>query len=158
MKRQRRAIHLILNDARRTLGMSQREFGEAVGASHRSASRWDAGKATPGEHHLHRLARLVHPRDRSLAAEVAEAVDETLHGLGLEAPPPDPGPRAEDLVDLLVLVAVEQTGLSPAAVRPALHAIMKRACQLRLTMDTAERALRPESLEKPADKDRKPQK
>jgi len=154
MKRQKRAIHAILNDARTKLGMTQRVFGEAVGASHRTAVRWDAGQATPGEHELHRLARLLHPVDRALAEEVAHAVDETLVGLGLEAPapsppaaaapsPPAPLARAEDLVDVLVLTAVEQSGSPPASVRTWLHAVMKRGAELRLTMEDAERALRP---------------
>lgn len=160
MKRQRRPIHAIVAEARSALSMSQREFGEAVGSSHRSAVRWDAGQASPGEHHLHTLAKLLHPVDRSLAAEVADAADETLEGLGLETPlvpappppaapplPPPPQARAEDLVDLLVLTAVEQTGSAPAVVRPWLYAVMKRGAELRLTMDIAAQALRPAPAE-----------
>ena len=103
MKRQRRPIHAIVAEARSALSMSQREFGEAVGSSHRSAVRWDAGQASPGEHHLHTLAKLLHPVDRSLAAEVADAADETLEGLGLETPlvPAPPPPAAPPLPCLL---------------------------------------------------------
>jgi transcriptional regulator with XRE-family HTH domain len=168
MKHQGRAIRLILGEARNALHMSQREFGYAVGASHRTASRWDGGKASPGVHHLHVLARLLHPHDRTLAAEVADAADETLESLGLEIPPAPPPPaplalpapkaRPEDLVDLLVLTAVEQTGSSPAAVRPWLHAVVKRGAELGLTMEVAEQALRPPAPEKAAGKDRKVQK
>jgi DNA-binding transcriptional regulator YiaG len=35
--------------ARQALNMSQREFGPALGASHRTASPWDAGKSRPTE-------------------------------------------------------------------------------------------------------------
>src|SRR5258708_25504826 len=90
----RRSIHLVVGEARRELAMTQAQFGEAVGASHRSAVRWDAGQATPAVHQLCSLARLLYPRNRALAAEGADAADgETLESLGLEAPaPPLPPP------------------------------------------------------------------
>src|SRR5579859_6779728 len=93
-KKTRRAIELVLGEARRALRMSQETFGYAVGASHRSAVRWDARQAQPGDHHLKKLAALLYPVDRALAAEVADACDETLVELGLEAPPPPPAPPA----------------------------------------------------------------
>jgi DNA-binding XRE family transcriptional regulator len=149
MKTPRRPIGIILIEARRTLGMSQSEFGMAVGSSHRSAVRWDGGGSVPGDHHLYTLARLLYPHDRSLAAEVADAARETLVSLEIEAAP-DPMKANVNLVDLLVLTAVEQSGSLPAAVRPWLHAVMKRGIELGLTMESAELALRPASPEKPA--------
>jgi len=147
----RRSIRLVLGEARRKLGMSQRKFGYAIGSSHRSAVRWDAGKATPAQHHLQKLARLLHPVDRDLAAEVANAAGEALESLGLEAPAPvAPAPAAlalgpDDLIDIVVLSAVELSGATPAAARAWLHAAFKRGHELGLTMDAAERALRPSS-------------
>lgn len=129
--------------------MSQAEFGMAVGSSHRSAVRWDGGGSVPGDDHLCTLARLLYPHDRSLAAEVADAARETLESLELEAPA-DPMKANVNLVDLLVLTAVEHSGSLPAAVRPWLHAVMKRGIELGLTMEAAEQALRPESPEKTA--------
>jgi hypothetical protein len=127
-----------------------------VGSSHRTAVRWDGGNARPAAHHLHNLARLIHPIDRAFAADIADAGDETLKGLGLEPlPPPSPVLRLEDLVDLLVLTAVEHSGSTPAAVRPWLRAVMKRGADLGLTMASAEQALRPPPPEEPASKDRK---
>jgi transcriptional regulator with XRE-family HTH domain len=160
MKRAR-AMNILLGEARRSLGMTQAEFGSAVGGSHRSAVRWDAAQATPGVDQLHRLARLLHSRDRALAAEVAEAAGETLESLGLEAPPapapatpaaslppaPAAGPRPEDLVDILVLVAFERIGSPPNVVRPLLHAVFKRALDVGLTVEAAEKALRPQEPE-----------
>lgn len=148
-KRERRSIQLILLEAQRALGMSQREFGYAVGSSHRSAVRWAAGQATPGEGHLRNLAGLLYPVDRPLAAEVADYIDETLVSLGLEAPPPPAPPppppaqptRAEDLVDVLVLAAVEKTGSAPAPMRALLHAVFRRAREVGLTVEAAEKAL-----------------
>jgi hypothetical protein len=151
-KSHRRSIHLILGEARQTLEMSQEQFGLAVGSSHRSAVRWDAGQATPAEAHLRTLAGLLHPRDRELAAEVAGHIDETLESLGLETPPPPPPPpappsppplRAEDLIDVVVLTAVEHTGSAPAVVRPWLHAVFKRGREMGLSMEAAEKALSP---------------
>jgi hypothetical protein len=95
--------------------------------------------------------RRVHPHDRALAAEVGGAIDETLESLGLEAPPPappappPPAPalRPEDPVEIVVLAAVEHTGAAPAAERQWLHAVFKRAHEIGLSTDIAERALRP---------------
>jgi hypothetical protein len=149
-RRERRSIHLILLEAQRALSMSQREFGYAVGSSHRTAVRWAARQSTPALHHLQNLAKLLHPRDRALAAEVADYIDESLVSLGLEAAPP-PAPRAapslpalgaEHLVDLLVLTAVEMTGGAPASMRTMLHAVFKRASDMGLTVEATEKGLR----------------
>jgi transcriptional regulator with XRE-family HTH domain len=153
-RRERRDIRLILGEARQALGMSQREFGPALDSSHRTAARWDTGQAVPMDHHLRRLAPLLYPRDRALAAEVADYIEETLVSLGIEQPPPPPPPplppapppappaRPEDLVDALVLTAVEMMGAAPAPVRAMLHAVFKRGREVGLTMDAAEKALR----------------
>ncbi len=130
--------------------MSQKDFGYAVGSSHRSAVRWDAGQSTPGEHELRKLAGLLYPNERDLAVEVSAAAGETLESLGLEAPPPLPPPpppapvvRPEDLVEIVVLTAVEQTGATPADARRWLHAVFKRALDIGLTTEVTEKALRP---------------
>jgi transcriptional regulator with XRE-family HTH domain len=149
-----RSVHLVLGDARRVLGMTQNEFGSALGSSHRTAVRWDAGQSSPGAHELRTLAGLLHPRDRSLAIEVAQHLGETLETLGLETPPPPPAPappqppqppptRPEDLVDIVVCAAVEVTGSMPSALRPLLYAVFKRAREVGLTMQAVENALRP---------------
>jgi len=132
--------------------MSQREFGYAVGSSHRTAVRWDAGRASPTVHNLQVLARLLYPEDRELASEVANAADETLESLGLEAPKPPASPpppaaqhRAEDLVDIVVLAAVEQ-GAPVGTARRLLHAVFKRAAEIGLSVEAAEKALRPSDV------------
>jgi transcriptional regulator with XRE-family HTH domain len=134
--------------------MSQREFGAATGSSHRTAARWDAGRATPAPHHLRRLACLLYPEHRELATEAADAADETLESLGLEAaPPPLPPPlppqaahRPEDIVDIVVLTAVDQTGAPVATARSLLHAVFKRAAELGLSVEAVEKALRPAAV------------
>jgi transcriptional regulator with XRE-family HTH domain len=145
-KRTQRPIRLILGEARRALGMSQREFGYAVGSSHRTAARWDAGRSTPGMDNLLALARLLYPEHRELAIEVADAADETLESLGLEAPGPSQSSapcRPEDLVDIVVLAAVEQTGAPVAAARGVVHAVFKRAGEIGMSVEAVEKALRP---------------
>jgi hypothetical protein len=131
--------------------MTQNEFGSALGASHRTAVRWDAGQSSPGAHELRTLAGLLHPHDRLLAVEVAQHLGETLETLGLETPLPPPAPappqppptRPEDLVDIVVCAAVEVTGSMPSALRPVLYAVFKRAREVGLTVQAAENALRP---------------
>jgi hypothetical protein len=146
-------IFAVLNEARRVLGMTQRAFGYAVGSSHRTAARWAAKRSWPADFHLRALAALLYPHDAALAAVVADHAGESLQSLGLEAapppvaPPPPPVPtpptlRVEDLVDLLVLAAVEATGTPPALTRIMLHAVFKRARDLGLTVEVTETALR----------------
>jgi len=150
-----RRVNLILGEARRALSLTQKEFGRAVGASHRTAVRWDARQSSPAEHNLRTLAGLLYPQYRELAAEVAEALGTTLVGLGLEvpapvqAPPPTPvaAPApllaAEDLVDIVVLAVVEQSEVTPSVARSLLHAAFKRAGEIGLTVEATEKALRP---------------
>jgi DNA-binding transcriptional regulator YiaG len=156
-KREKRPIRIVVGEARQTLGMTQAEFGTAVGGSHRSAVRWDAGHATPSEGQLAELARLLLPHDRALAAEVADLAGDTLVGLGLEAPPAPPAPapappappppepaialRAEDLVDIVLLAAVELTGAAPADLRLLLRTVFRRAHDVGLTTEAAAKAL-----------------
>jgi transcriptional regulator with XRE-family HTH domain len=142
----RRPVTLLLLDAQSALVMSQRELGYAVGSSHRTASRWAAGQSTPGGHSLRKLAALLYPVDRDLAEEAAAHIGQTLVSLGIEAPPPPPVPaspavRPEDLVDVLVLTAVEMTGGAPASMRSMLHAVFKRGREVGLTVEAAEKAL-----------------
>jgi len=141
-----------LTEARRALGMSQKRFGYAVGSSHRTAARWDAGRSTPAPFHWTRLAVLLHPVDAKLAAQAARLGGATLESLGLvKAAPPPPPPaepstlpaKREDLVDVLVLAGMGASGASAADVRRWLHAVAARAVDVGLTMKDVVRALRP---------------
>jgi hypothetical protein len=138
--------------------MTQREFGTALGASHRSATRWEARQSVPGDASLRKLAGLLAPVDAALAAEAAAHLGETLVGLGLVAPPappalpappipaapPAPTPTpAQDLVDVIVCAAADAMDATPRVVRPVLHAAFRRARQLGLTVEQVERALAP---------------
>jgi hypothetical protein len=149
-----RARHIVMSAIKQRLGMTQRDFGVAVGSSHRTAVRWDAGQSLPGDDDMRAAAALVHPSDRALAAEAADAIGETLESLGLEAAPAPPAPplapaapppaaSIEHLVDSIVCAGVEASGQMPGELRPFLHAVFKRALDLHLTLDAIEQALRP---------------
>jgi transcriptional regulator with XRE-family HTH domain len=131
----------LLTDAMFALSMTQAEFGEALGASHRTASRWFAGQSHPGTHSFHELARRLLPIDPGLAAEAAAFTGDTLADLGLAKPPPAHTPG--DLIDIVVCAAAERADTSPRALRPLLHAAFKRARELGLSVAEAEAALAP---------------
>jgi DNA-binding XRE family transcriptional regulator len=140
MPRPKRRMAAVLMEARRVLGMSQRALGAAVEASHRTAGRWERGQSWPADFQLQELAKLLHPHDRALAAEVAHHASETLESLGLEAPQ---APREDLSVDAVLLAAVEHCGVTPAVARTWLYAIFKRAHDVGMTMEAAERGFRP---------------
>jgi DNA-binding XRE family transcriptional regulator len=149
-----RALDRLLEDARRTLVMSQRQFGPALGASHRTATRWASGKARPAPWELRKLAELLVPVDMALAAEAAAHIGETLENLGLVAASPAPAasPGAippEDLVDVVVCAAAEASDVSPRAMRSALHVAFRRARQVGLTVEQVEQALAPVETKAP---------
>jgi transcriptional regulator with XRE-family HTH domain len=142
-----RPVRTLVALARSTLGMTQQELGGALGASHRTAARWEAGHSTLLPPALAKLAALVHPRDAALAAEIAAAAGQTLESLGIVAPPqppaaPPPLP-ASLLVDAVVCVAADALGAAPATLRQALFAAFRRARELRLSVDDVEAALAP---------------
>ena len=140
-------LSTVLGYARQALHMSQREFGPALGVSHRTASRWDTGGSTPGESELRMLAKLLVPVDLDLATDVAAHIGETLEHLGLVAPPPPPpvvtAPPLppSDLVDIVVCAVAESTDSSPRALRPMLLVAFRRARELGLTVEQVEKAL-----------------
>jgi len=139
--------------ARSTLGMTQEEFGYALGASHRSAQRWDAGDAEPGAHHLQTLVRLLYPKDAALATQIADVIRETPESLGIVqpappapvGPPPKARPPADLIVESVVCAAAEALALSPASVRPALRAAFERAKAMEMTVDEVDAVLSPKA-------------
>jgi len=137
----------LLTRARHALGMSQKEFGPALGASHRTASRWDSGRSSPSGSELTKLAQLLVPVNLELATQAAAYVGDTLEGLGLvaPAPPPPPAIRAtlQDLVEIVVCAVADQAGAAPQTVRPLLHTAFKRTRELGLPMEVLEQALAP---------------
>jgi transcriptional regulator with XRE-family HTH domain len=144
----------LLAEARTKLHMSQAQFGLALGASQRTATRWDAGQSQPGLGQLRRLAELLVPVDAALATEAAAHLGDTLESLGLVAPPSPqrPAPPAappQDLVDIVVCAAAEASDVSPRSMRPLLHVAFRRAREVGLTVEQVEQALAPPAAKAP---------
>jgi transcriptional regulator with XRE-family HTH domain len=150
--RTHRPVRTLVVLAREKLGMTQKEFGEALNASHRTASRWDAGQSSPYTPQLRKLPAMVYARDAQLADELAAAVGETLESLGVVAPSPPPPPPPAPLpplpsrllVDSVVCAAADVLEVAPITLRSALLAAFRRARELRLGVDDVETALAPE--------------
>jgi hypothetical protein len=151
-------IRRLLVLASHALGIGQKQLGEMLGSSHRTAHRWQVGQSHPTEHQLHELARKVYPQDPALAAQIAQAGDTTLEALGVVAPPPPPPPLppvvappapppppprppAEEMIDAVVCAAAEAMNMMPAEIRPGLLAAATRGRKLSMTMAEAERGL-----------------
>jgi len=130
-----------------TLGMPHREIAQLLGVSRRSVSRWSKDGTFMTVEHGVTLAKLVHERDPSLAAELAALAGETLVTLGLEAPPAAPktpvapAVAPAKLVDAVVCAAAEAMDVSPRAIRPALLAALRSAREVGLTMESLEALL-----------------
>jgi transcriptional regulator with XRE-family HTH domain len=141
------SVRMLVIEARGKLGMTQREFSDAVDSSVRTVSRWEDGASSPSPPQLHKLAALLHRVHPALAHDAAILGGKTLEELGLvEPPPPTPPPAPAPvppaptlptrvLVDAVVFAAAEALEASPAAfdrVRSALRAAFAHARDLRL--------------------------
>ena len=140
----------LVTRAQLALGMTHRQFGEALGSSERTSLRWASGSARPTVRQLCALAKLVYPRNQALAASLAEASSETLVSLGIVAPPapiappapPPAPPLAPHLVaDLVVCAAADAIGAAPSTARTALLAAFRRAREMGLGVEEVEKAL-----------------
>jgi hypothetical protein len=126
--------------AQAALGMTHKQFGEALHASERTSIRWASGRSQVGVSQLHMLARLVYPKNPALAAQLAEAGSETLESLGVvSAPRPTLAPQV--LADVVACAAADAIGVAPAAARKALAAAFARAKELGATAAEVESAL-----------------
>jgi hypothetical protein len=133
-----------------------------LGVSRRTAQRWSS-HGLPGDE-MANMARVVHPHDPALAAEIVAALGMTLEGAGIipPAPAPPPPPPPDWVVDAVVCATAEAMEMMPRQVRPGLHAAFLRAKEIGLTVDVIERALRskprtaeptpPEAMAAPAPK------
>jgi hypothetical protein len=137
----------LLHEIHVALEMNQRQLGEFLGISKRTAQRVDAGESTLSPDHFTRIARALHGKQPALAARVAKRAGTTLQGLGLAAPTqvaavspkaPPPHPRVAESV---VCAAADVMQLTPSAVRPALLAAFKRARELGLNVEMIAEAL-----------------
>ena len=122
------------------LGVRQKKLAEMLSTSLRTVSRWAGGSTSPSAAQMTKLAALVLPRDRALAAQIAAASGATLESLGLvppAPPPPPPRPPVPQMIEGVVFAAAEAADLSPRAVGPALLAAFARASAVGLTLEEA---------------------
>jgi hypothetical protein len=136
----------LVSRARQTFSTTHHDVPSLFHTSKRTLQRWQAGESRPLEPQLAHLARVVHPVDRALAAEIAQAGGTTLESLGLELPQPaaplplPPMPR-HLVVDAVVCAAADSTDAAPSAVRATLLAAFRRARELGLSTEEVEKAL-----------------
>ena len=113
--------HLLVR-ARQALGWNQRELGERLGSSHRTAVRWEGGHSHFSASYAAKLVKLVYPIDRDLAWEIATISGLTLIGLGLEAPLLRPSHRSSSCLRSRGLAAVRHARRARRSRRrPRLH-------------------------------------
>jgi hypothetical protein len=135
------ALTALVVKARFAVGTKAEAMARHVGSSKRTVERWFAGESHPSDAQIIQLARAVHPRNPTLAAELAAAAGESLVSLGLVHV--RPGPSHAHLIDAVVCVAAETINVPSLALRPALLAAFKRARELGFTIEDAEKALTP---------------
>jgi len=133
----------LVSRAQKALGMPHRLFGDALGASERTAARWAAGHSALTVTQLCTLATLVHPHDPELAAALAASSGETLESLGIVAAAAAPKTTLAPhlIADLIVCAAADALGTAPSAARGALLAAFSRAREMGLSVADVEQAL-----------------
>ena len=148
-----KGVPALLGDARRALSLNQEQLGELLRSSKRTVQRWETSRGRPSAAELATLAGHVYPVDAEVAAELAEAIGQTLESLGIVAPPPPPAPPAPPpppgpppmprhlAVDAVVCVASDALGIMPSAARGGILAAFRRARELGLACDEVEKAL-----------------
>jgi transcriptional regulator with XRE-family HTH domain len=153
--------HAAIVRSRLALGWTQKQFGETLGSSARTAARWENGSSHFDSARVTTLARHVYRVNRDLAIELASSIGQTLVGLGIEAPPPPPAPPAappppaapvapplppvlptspRDLIDSIVCSVADAANMVPRAVRPLVLLALRRAVEVRLDLVAAEQA------------------
>lgn len=145
----RRVNHLFLR-AQDVVGGSQEELGRVLGVSRKTAARYQWGHSQPTLATVKELARLVYARgDSALAAELADAAEETLESLGLvaTAAPRDvcTGPTRV-VANAVVYAAADAFETAPGTMRGARAAVLaafRCARELQLGVEEVERALTP---------------
>ena len=109
MAKARRPFFLLAHQA---MGKTQAGLGESLGVARRTAQRWAQSGVPP--YHMADLARLVHPYDPDLAAEIAAAVGTTLEALGLVVPAAAPALAPAAAPALASAPAVTSEGMRAA--------------------------------------------
>jgi len=133
-------------EARRLLRLNQGETAELLGVNVRTVQRWDAGRSTPSHLDYQGLARATFPLNPTLAARLAVTGGTTLAALGLVAQPPatsakPPAVPLELVIDSVLCAAAIAVDMKPLEIKPGIIAAFRRARQLGLDLEAAEKAL-----------------
>ena len=137
-----------VSQARQALGWTQRELGERLGSSLRTASRWECGHSTMVTSEVARLASHVYPVRPDIAEQLAAHVGQTLVGLGVVAPPlpaPPPGPPSparrvmttKDILDSITYAVADAMNAPPKQVREVVLLALRKAHELGMELDSA---------------------
>jgi hypothetical protein len=114
MAKARRPFFLLAHQA---MGETQAGLGEALGVARRTAQRW-AQSGVPS-YYMPDLAKLVHPHDADLAAEIAAAVGTTLEALGLVVPAAAPALESAPVPQPAVASAMASAAVASEGTRAA---------------------------------------
>lgn len=130
--------------------LTYEQLAQRVGSSRRTVQRWAQGQSVPTALNWHNLARVVHPHDPELAAQIAGHAGTTLEALGIvkpapppPAPAPAPPPRPAltlEHVDALVCAAADALDVRPRKVRAVVEAVFVRAARLGYSTEDVARA------------------
>jgi hypothetical protein len=133
----RRSVEELVRLADLATSLPHPLLAQELQTSTRTLSRWKCGESTPSKAQLVELARLAYPKDAPLAREIVEHVGESLESAGIAASPPGPllAAQPEHLVDGIVCVAADAMSVTPAEVRPALVAALRRMRDVGLALD-----------------------
>lgn len=132
------SLGVLIRRVRDQVQMPQPEFAKRVGTSLRTLVRWELSQGAPHHEHLHAMVRLVYPRNRELAAQLASWA-----GTSTDALVPEAQPTREHLVDSVVCAAAEAANLAPTPVRAVLAAGLARAVAVGLGIPDLLQALAP---------------
>ena len=152
-------VGFLLVQAMQELGVTQERFGDMVGVSRRTVTRWFSNGTAPSPDVLAAAARMLHAKNPTLAAELAGQTGYTLEALGIvkpappppapppvrvappaalappPSPPPRPAPPAAVLAESIVCAAADALGTTPAGVRDVVRATFRRARATGLTVE-----------------------
>jgi hypothetical protein len=128
-----------VDQACRELKLFQKGVAQLLGVPVRTVQRHPATGGLSQTEHYAKLVRAIHPRNPTLAAQIATAIGKSLPELGIHPAPtavsaPLPPPRATQAhAEAVVCAAADAIGVVPRDVRPIVAAIF--SCARKLDVD-----------------------
>jgi hypothetical protein len=143
-----RPLAALITLAANALGESQTSLGDKLGKARKTIGKWMAGRSRPLGSEVAEIARRVVPLDVALARELVESHNASAHGPEWRIDvytvlPKEPGKIAAHLADAVVCAACDAANATPATMRPAVVAALRRAIELGLDPARLADALEP---------------